>query len=158
MSQASEYVHTLERINAVGMSIQIIESIPETSDEIRSKVRATYPAKPQERSRGNPSASIGAMDVIVVAAVCVARRSRRRGSRTGYCAQTSSDCGPDTSTMTSARDGADHRPGAGPKKSARNGALARVVRVGVGRRHQQQSRPNHGGNTQSLSHLLPLST
>jgi hypothetical protein len=40
MSQATEYVQTLERINAVGMSIQIIDSISDENTEMRSKVRA----------------------------------------------------------------------------------------------------------------------
>ncbi len=33
MTQASDYVGTLERINAVGMSLQVLDSIPDTSRE-----------------------------------------------------------------------------------------------------------------------------
>lgn len=40
MSQASDYVRTLERINAVGMSIQILDSMPESEPELKNKVRA----------------------------------------------------------------------------------------------------------------------
>lgn len=40
MSQASDYVRTLERINAVGMSMQILDSIPDSEAELKNKVRA----------------------------------------------------------------------------------------------------------------------
>jgi hypothetical protein len=40
MTQASEYVRTLDRINAVGMAIQIADSIPDDDKELRNKVRA----------------------------------------------------------------------------------------------------------------------
>ncbi len=40
MSQASDYVRTLERINAVGMSMQILDSIPDSESELKNKVRA----------------------------------------------------------------------------------------------------------------------
>lgn len=40
MNQASEYVRTLERINAVGMSIQIVDSIGDSDGELVNKVRA----------------------------------------------------------------------------------------------------------------------
>lgn len=40
MSQASDYVRTLERINAVGMSMQIVDSIPESDSDLKNKVRA----------------------------------------------------------------------------------------------------------------------
>jgi hypothetical protein len=99
------------------------------------------------------------MGVIVVAVVCVPRRSRWCRGRACYGAQSSANCRTNARAMTPARDGADHRSGAGPKQSAGNGALAGIVRVRVGRRRQQQSRANHGGNTQWLSHFLlsPLS-
>ena len=96
------------------------------------------------------------MGVVVVTVVCVPRRSRWCCGCACYGAQSSANCRTNTRAMTPARDGADHRPGAGPKKSAGNGALAGIVRVRVGRRRQQQSGANHGGNTQSSSHLLPL--
>jgi hypothetical protein len=93
-------------------------------------------------------------DVAVIAGV----RSRRCCGSAGYRAQTSPDRGADPSAMPPASDGADHRPGAGPEQAAGDGALAGIVRVRVGGRRQQQSRPNHGGNTQLLSHsLLSLS-
>lgn len=40
MAQAKDYVQVLERINAVGMSIQILESIEGESPSMRNKVRA----------------------------------------------------------------------------------------------------------------------
>jgi hypothetical protein len=40
MAQATEYVSTLERINSVGMSIQIAESIDETNKELKDNLRA----------------------------------------------------------------------------------------------------------------------
>jgi hypothetical protein len=40
MAQASEYVATLERINAVGMSIQIADSIEDTESKLKSQLRA----------------------------------------------------------------------------------------------------------------------
>lgn len=40
MAQAKDYVQVLERINAVGMSIQILESIEGTAPSTRNKVRA----------------------------------------------------------------------------------------------------------------------
>jgi len=40
MNQAASYVNTLERINAVGMSIQIIESIPGDDQSLTNKTRA----------------------------------------------------------------------------------------------------------------------
>jgi hypothetical protein len=45
MSQASDYVATLERINAVGMSIQIVDTIPDASGELKDKVRAELVSK-----------------------------------------------------------------------------------------------------------------
>lgn len=45
MSQASDYVRTLERINAVGMAIQIVDSISEDNVELKSKVRAELGTK-----------------------------------------------------------------------------------------------------------------
>jgi preprotein translocase subunit SecE len=45
MAQASEYVATLERINAVGMAIQIADSIAETDAKLKSKVRAELAAQ-----------------------------------------------------------------------------------------------------------------
>ena len=40
MSQAREYVTILERINAVGMAVQVIESIDDGADELRYKATA----------------------------------------------------------------------------------------------------------------------
>lgn len=40
MEQAREYVNILERINAVGMSVQILESIEDTGTGLRDKTRA----------------------------------------------------------------------------------------------------------------------
>jgi hypothetical protein len=59
------------------------------------------------------------MGVIVVAAVCVPRRSRRCSRCAGYRAQTSSHRGADASAVPTASDGADHRAGAGPEQAAR---------------------------------------
>jgi hypothetical protein len=57
------------------------------------------------------------------------RRSRRCSRCAGYRAQTSSHRGADASAVLPASDGADHRAGAGPEQAARNGSLARIVRV-----------------------------
>ena len=40
MSQASDYVRTLERINAVGMSIQIVDSITDEDTTLKNKFKA----------------------------------------------------------------------------------------------------------------------
>lgn len=40
MAQAAEYVKTLERINAVGMAIQVVDQIPEDNGELKNQVRA----------------------------------------------------------------------------------------------------------------------
>ena len=40
MEQAKDYVTILERINAVGMSVQILESIETDVDNLRDKTRA----------------------------------------------------------------------------------------------------------------------
>ena len=45
MAQASEYVATLERINAVGMAIQIADSIAEGDAKLKNKVRADLAAQ-----------------------------------------------------------------------------------------------------------------
>ena len=40
MTQATEYVSTLERINSVGMSIQIAETIDEANKNLKDNLRA----------------------------------------------------------------------------------------------------------------------
>jgi hypothetical protein len=40
MEQAKDYVNILERINAVGMSVQILESIESDAEGLRDKTRA----------------------------------------------------------------------------------------------------------------------
>lgn len=44
MEQAKDYVAMLERINAVGMSAQLLESIEDTDPKVRDKVRAELAA------------------------------------------------------------------------------------------------------------------
>jgi hypothetical protein len=39
MSQANDYVDTLERINAVGMAVQIVDLIPDENKELKNKAR-----------------------------------------------------------------------------------------------------------------------
>jgi hypothetical protein len=39
MSQANDYVGTLERINAVGMAVQIVDLIPDESKDLKNKAR-----------------------------------------------------------------------------------------------------------------------
>jgi len=94
------------------------------------------------------------MGAIVVAAICVPWRSRRCCGRTSYGAQTSSYRSADASAMTPARDGTDHRTGAGPEQAAGNGALARIVRVRVGRCRQQQSGADYTWSSRSLAYLI----
>ena len=94
------------------------------------------------------------MGVIVVAVVCVPRRSRRCSRCAGYRTQTSPHRSANASSMTPAGDGADHRPGAGPEQAAGKGALAGIVGVRVGGCHQQQSGTDYAGNSRSLAHLL----
>lgn len=45
MNQAVSYVQTLERINAVGMSLQILDAIEEASDELRNKAKVDLAGK-----------------------------------------------------------------------------------------------------------------
>jgi hypothetical protein len=40
LAQSKEYVTVLERINAVGMAVQVIASIPEASAELKSQTKA----------------------------------------------------------------------------------------------------------------------
>ena len=40
LAQSKEYVTVLERINAVGMAVQVISSIPEASSELKHKTTA----------------------------------------------------------------------------------------------------------------------
>jgi hypothetical protein len=40
LAQSKEYVTVLERINAVGMAVQVIASIPETNSELKSQTKA----------------------------------------------------------------------------------------------------------------------
>ena len=40
LAQSKEYVTVLERINAVGMAVQVIASIPETNTELKSQTKA----------------------------------------------------------------------------------------------------------------------
>jgi hypothetical protein len=40
MAQANEFMSVLERINTVGMSVQVLDSIPETDTELKNKSRA----------------------------------------------------------------------------------------------------------------------
>ena len=92
------------------------------------------------------------MDVIVVAAICVPWRSRRCRGRTSYGAQTSSYRSPDASAMTPARDGTDHRTGAGPEQAAGNRAFAGIVGVRAGGCLQQQSGTDYAGKGASSKH------
>ena len=41
MSQATNYMNVLERINTVGMAVQILDSIPEASTELKNATRAS---------------------------------------------------------------------------------------------------------------------
>jgi cell shape-determining protein MreD len=45
LGQASEFVQSLEKINAVGMSLQIVDDIPELASELRNKTRAELAIK-----------------------------------------------------------------------------------------------------------------
>jgi hypothetical protein len=45
MEQAKEYVNVLERINAVGMSVQIIESINDSHAQIKEETKAELSKK-----------------------------------------------------------------------------------------------------------------
>ncbi|HEY0892722.1 MAG TPA: hypothetical protein VGE32_06650 [Cellvibrio sp.] len=62
LSQSKEYVTVLERINAVGMAVQVIASIPDTGADLKNKTTADlakqllglYAAFPQQQKR--PSA------------------------------------------------------------------------------------------------------
>lgn len=40
LAQSKEYVTVLERINAVGMAVQVITTIPEDSVELKSQTKA----------------------------------------------------------------------------------------------------------------------
>jgi hypothetical protein len=40
LAQSKEYVTVLERINAVGMAVQVIASIPEANTELKSQTKA----------------------------------------------------------------------------------------------------------------------
>lgn len=40
MAQANSFIHVLERINNVGMAVQILESIPEGESDLKNKTRA----------------------------------------------------------------------------------------------------------------------
>ena len=41
MEQATSYMNVLERINSVGMAVQILDSIPETNTELKNTTRAS---------------------------------------------------------------------------------------------------------------------
>jgi hypothetical protein len=67
MSQADTFVATLERINSVGMAIQILDSIPDSEGELKNKSRADLvtqilgqlpsevPKRGRKRSRKRPA-------------------------------------------------------------------------------------------------------
>ncbi len=40
MAQANQYVEVLERMNMVGMAVQILDAIPEAESELKNKTRA----------------------------------------------------------------------------------------------------------------------
>lgn len=45
ISQAASYVGTLERINSVGMALQIVDQIPDSNEELKNKARAELASK-----------------------------------------------------------------------------------------------------------------
>ena len=75
------------------------------------------------------SVSIGVMGVIVVAAVCVPRRSRRCSRCAGYRTQTSPHRSANASSVTPAGDSADCSAGASPEQQPTECALGRIVGV-----------------------------
>ena len=54
LNQANDYVRTLAAINAVGMSMQILDSMPEGEDNLKSKSKAQVAAKILESFTGSP--------------------------------------------------------------------------------------------------------
>ena len=40
MTQANQFIEVLERINTVGMAVQILDAIPEADAELKNKTRA----------------------------------------------------------------------------------------------------------------------
>ena len=54
LNQANDYVRTLAAINAVGMSMQILDSMPEGEDNLKSKSKAQVAAKILEAFTGSP--------------------------------------------------------------------------------------------------------
>lgn len=63
LAQSKEYVTVLERINAVGMAVQVIASIPEANAELKSQTKAElakqlltlYATSPPPRANGKPT-------------------------------------------------------------------------------------------------------
>jgi len=45
ITQAASYVGTLERINSVGMALQIVDQIPDGNDDLKNKARAELASK-----------------------------------------------------------------------------------------------------------------
>lgn len=57
MEQARSFMVTLDRINSVGMAVQILDTIPEQSSELKSKTKAEIVKVLLEGSRGRAEAS-----------------------------------------------------------------------------------------------------
>jgi hypothetical protein len=77
------------------------------------------------------------MDVMIVAAICRAWRTRRCRGSPGYGAQPAADSRTDAGAMPAAGDCADDSPGARAEETSSERALARIIRIGMGRRRQQ---------------------
>jgi hypothetical protein len=77
------------------------------------------------------------MNVVIVAAVCRTRRACRRRGSPGYGAQPAADSRTDAGAMPAAGDCADDSPGARAEETSSERALARIIRIGMGRRRQQ---------------------
>lgn len=59
LAQSKEYVTVLERINAVGMAVQVIATIPDASAELKSQTKAELAKQLLTLYAHSPSSSVG---------------------------------------------------------------------------------------------------